>query len=94
MNPQHGGARLDAHLVREGDASEELSKEQRLRDQEAEEAWCTDFAQVLSSARKRKIGHRVIRHVRPGVEAVEIVAGGIADAKRRRADAVKAVRRE
>jgi len=88
-----GDGRLDVRLVRAGGPAASVSQEQRLRDREAEEAWCVDFAEVLAAARKRKVGHRVTRHVRPGDEAVLVLPEHGEERRGRRTVRLKELRR-
>jgi len=89
--PAHG--HFDVRLVRAGDPAAPVSQEQRQRDREAEEAWCVDFADILAGARKRKVGHRVIRHIRAGAEAMLVVGGDVEERRGRQAVRLKELRR-
>lgn len=80
---------LDTRLVRVGDSAVPVT-EQRLRDKEAEEAWCRDFAQILAGAGRSKVRARVTKRVAPGVEVVPAVAVAPSKAKKVRRAALKA----
>ncbi len=79
---------LDTRLVRVSDNAGPMT-EQRLRDKEAEEAWCRDFAQILAGAGRSKVRARVTRRIAPGAEVVPAVATAPSKAKKARQAALK-----
>lgn len=79
---------LDTRLVRVGDNAVPVT-EQRLRDKEAEETWCRDFAQILAGAGRSKVRARVTKRSAPGAEVVPTVAVAPSKAKQTGRPALK-----
>ena len=67
---------FDTRLVRLKPSN--LSSEQRrVRDKEAEEAWCEDYAKILAGAASKKLRARVTRRLPAGSEPVPVI--GVVD---------------
>lgn len=64
---------LSTCLIRTS-ASPLSAAEQRLRDREAEEGWCGDYARILAAASRRKVQARVTLRIAPGAEPVAVRA--------------------
>jgi hypothetical protein len=77
-------SRMDARLARLGRAGESVSHQQRLRDQEMEEAWCHDFARLLAAVGKRQVAGRVVQRVLPGKKPVQVIEQADLERHRRR----------
>jgi hypothetical protein len=71
--------RLRSHVVRFGDPDSSVSEQQRQRDTEIEEQWCTAHAQTLANLRQQGMEAQVMAKREPGEVPLVVVRSTDAD---------------